>query len=302
MSFSLDLTVTPDFTRLSRLETLNLKGCKSLRELHVSIGCLASLVSLNLGGCVNLRSLPHNISNLSALKSLNIDDCSALKRSLTEVNMWGLTVWKLPISIGRLSKLVELNPSDNKEDFNISSPGASNVTYTRWDVFLSFRGVDRRDTFTDHLYQAMKGSSISVYVDNPEVRNKKVVSHILPRAIGDSKILVVVFSEDYAYSDRCLDELVEVLSCSNTMGRSLIPVFYNIDPSDVKHQTGSVREAFERHEIRFAGEMNKVNEWRLALTKFSGFEGYSFQNNNVNDWRFALTHFAGFARFFPQNR
>ncbi|WOH09196.1 hypothetical protein DCAR_0728651 [Daucus carota subsp. sativus] len=106
MSFSLDFTVTPDFTRLSRLETLNLKGCKSLRELHVSIGCLASLVSLNLGGCVNLRSLPHNISNLSALKSLNIDDCSALKRSLTEVNMWGLTVWKLPISIGRLSKLV----------------------------------------------------------------------------------------------------------------------------------------------------------------------------------------------------
>lgn len=36
MSYSLHLTTTPDFTKLSSLETLNLEYCESLEEVHVS--------------------------------------------------------------------------------------------------------------------------------------------------------------------------------------------------------------------------------------------------------------------------
>ncbi|XP_063942126.1 disease resistance protein RPV1-like isoform X1 [Daucus carota subsp. sativus] len=117
MSHSLDLITTSDLTRLPYLETLNLEGCESLKELHISIGSLVRLVSLNLQFCVKLKSLPDSICNLTALKCLNIARCSSLKAlptnlgnigSLEELNAKWLTINKLPHSIGLLGNLIEL--------------------------------------------------------------------------------------------------------------------------------------------------------------------------------------------------
>ena len=121
MSYSLDLTTTPDFTKLQHLETLNLEGCKSLQEVHISIGSLKRLVSLNLCRCVELRFLGDTLCDLKALKVLNIGYCQKLKalptklgniKSLTELNAEGLAICELPDSIGHLSKLVALRVSN----------------------------------------------------------------------------------------------------------------------------------------------------------------------------------------------
>lgn len=123
MSFSLDLATTPDFTKLPCLEFLNLKCCKSLVEMHISIGSLERLVSLDLNGCVKLDTLPDTICRLGALEVLNIGNCSSLKalptqlgniQSLKQLNGDGLSVLELPDSIGHLSKLVQLRLSYNK--------------------------------------------------------------------------------------------------------------------------------------------------------------------------------------------
>ncbi|XP_063949885.1 disease resistance protein RPV1 isoform X2 [Daucus carota subsp. sativus] len=117
MSFSEDLTTTPDFRRLPHLESLNLEGCKSLKEVHKSIGSLVWLVSLNLKDCVNVRSLPDTICDLGALEVLCIEKCTGLKalprelgkiNSLKELNASRTSFPKLPDSIGDLSKLVKL--------------------------------------------------------------------------------------------------------------------------------------------------------------------------------------------------
>lgn len=117
------LTTTPDFTKLPCLDTLNLEGCESLEEVHKSIGSLSRLASLNLRGCVKLRSLPDSFCNLRALESLNVGGCSSLEElpedlgnleSLTELNAEILTVSEIPDSIGRLSKLIKLRLSSNK--------------------------------------------------------------------------------------------------------------------------------------------------------------------------------------------
>lgn len=76
MSYSLDLT-TPDFSKFPCLESLILEGCKSLKEVHISIGSLLRLVSLNLKYCCNVTSL----SNLKQLEFLNVTGC----RGLTEI-------------------------------------------------------------------------------------------------------------------------------------------------------------------------------------------------------------------------
>ncbi|KAL8087616.1 hypothetical protein AgCh_037677 [Apium graveolens] len=123
MSGSEDLTTTPDFTKLPCLETVHLKGCKSLEEVHISIGNLVRLVSLDLHGCVKLRSLPDTICKLRALGVLDIHDCSCLEalpaalgnlQSLRELSAENLTVSVLPDSTGHLFRLVKLRLNSNK--------------------------------------------------------------------------------------------------------------------------------------------------------------------------------------------
>lgn len=148
---------------------------------------------------------------------------------------------------------------------------------TQYDAFLSFRGIDTRYTFADHLYTALNCAGIRTFRDTPELQSGEVISRALPRAIHESKIYIVVLSENYASSPWCLDELVEILNCYKTMGRLVIPVFYNIAPSVVRHQTGSFEEAFRKHLLHF--ETEKINKWHLTLTEVAGFSGYDTSTN-----------------------
>ena len=58
-----------------------------------------------------------------------------------------------------------------------------------------------------------------------------------------------------------------------TDGHMVIPVFYDVEPSDVRKQTGSFAESFTRHEERFKGEIDQVEEWRRALREVTDLGG-----------------------------
>ena len=89
------------------------------------------------------------------------------------------------------------------------------------------------------------------------------MSPALSRVVEISKISIVIFSKEYASSRWCLDELVHILKCKNERGQIVLPVFYDIDPSDIKKQKGSYADAFAAHKKHFGP--NKVKEWRNAL-------------------------------------
>lgn len=148
---------------------------------------------------------------------------------------------------------------------------------TQYDVFLSFRGKDTRYKFTDHLYTALHRIGIRTFRDNPELCSGERISRALPQAIHTSKTYIIVFSENYASSKWCLDELVEIYNCHKTMQRSVIPVFYNIDPSVVRYQVRSFGQAFEKHRVGF--EMEKVIKWQHTLTEVADFSGYHISEN-----------------------
>ncbi|XP_074355498.1 TMV resistance protein N-like [Apium graveolens] len=154
-----------------------------------------------------------------------------------------------------------------------SPSSVSTSTPTRWDVFLSFRGSDTRYKFTSHLYSALDRHGVRTYMDDPELRTGEVLSEALLQAIKDSKTYIVVFSEDFASSRWCLDELVEIYNCYETMKRLVIPVYYNIDPSDVRNQTGSFKPAFEKHQTRSGSDTEKVKKWRVTLANVATFSG-----------------------------
>ena len=95
------------------------------------------------------------------------------------------------------------------------------------------------------------------------------ISPALLEAIELSKISVVVFSKNYASSKWCLRELVKILDCRKKNGQIIIPVFYQVDPSDIRKQTGSFEAAFEKYE-----KSDEVQNWRIALEEVANLSGW----------------------------
>ena len=111
--------------------------------------------------------------------------------------------------------------------------GASSSFTPRFihDVFLSFRGEDTRYNFTSHLYQALCDKGFNTFIDNDLRRGEEISTELL-KAIESSMISIVVFSDNYASSGWCLDELVKILECRNN-GQLVLPIFYKVDPSKI---------------------------------------------------------------------
>ncbi|MCI29003.1 TMV resistance protein N-like, partial [Trifolium medium] len=101
----------------------------------------------------------------------------------------------------------------------------------KYDVFISFRGDDTRAGFTSHLHAALKRSYLETYIDYRIEKGNQVWAELV-EAIKDSILFLVVFSENYASSTWCLNELVEIIECHKN-GQVVVPVFYQIDPSHV---------------------------------------------------------------------
>jgi len=150
---------------------------------------------------------------------------------------------------------------------------STSTSLTRHDVFLNFRGEDTRDNFISHLYAALQRKHIEAYIDYRLHRGEEI-SPALETAIEESKIYVLVFSENYASSTWCLNELTKILDCKKRYGRDVIPVFYKVDPSTIRKQEERYKEAFEEHEQRFNDDIDKVQGWRDALTEAAALSGW----------------------------
>ncbi|GJY72194.1 Toll/interleukin-1 receptor domain-containing protein [Tanacetum coccineum] len=126
-----------------------------------------------------------------------------------------------------------------------SSSSSSSVSYV-YDVFLSFRGEDTRKTFVDHLYSALEQRHIRTYKDDVTLPRGESVGPALLKAIQESRHAVIIFSKNYADSSWCLDELVHIMKCRAENGQIVMPVFYDVDPSDVRKQRGDFGKAFSK--------------------------------------------------------
>ncbi|GJV01514.1 TMV resistance protein N-like protein isoform X1 [Tanacetum coccineum] len=157
-----------------------------------------------------------------------------------------------------------------------SSPSSHLITrssFKSWnyEVFLSFRGEDTRKTFVDHLYTSLVQHGIHTYKDDETLPRGESIGPALLKAIRESQIAVIVFSENYADSSWCLDELAYIMECMGTRRQIVMPVFYDVDPSDVRRQKGKYGEAFSKHQSE---NNNKVESWRKALAAAGNLSGW----------------------------
>lgn len=148
-------------------------------------------------------------------------------------------------------------------------------------MFLSFSGIDTRHSFTDNLYNSLKQRGIHAFIDDEGLRRGEEITPTLLKAIRESRIGIIVFSKSYASSTYCLDELVEILECLKVEGRLVWPVFYDVDPSQVRYQTGTYAEALAKHKERFQDDKGKVQKWRKALHEAANLSGWHFQHGYI---------------------
>ncbi|XP_059299422.1 disease resistance protein Roq1-like [Lycium ferocissimum] len=131
----------PSSIQMESLESFNLSGCEKLEkfpeirgnmellselllartaiwELPSSVGQLSGISLLDLRSCQNLVRLPASVSEMRKLKSLTLKGCSRLAffpenlgdlNQLEELYAGNTSIWKLPDSIGNLSKLKVLS-------------------------------------------------------------------------------------------------------------------------------------------------------------------------------------------------
>ncbi|XP_031262382.1 TMV resistance protein N-like [Pistacia vera] len=155
-----------------------------------------------------------------------------------------------------------------------STSSSSTTLQDKYDVFLSFRGEDTRHNFTSHLYAAFCQKKIRTFIDDDGLKRGDEISPALLKAIEESKISVIIFSKEYASSKWCLDELEKILECKEKNGQMVMPVFYHINPSDVRKQTGSFKDAFTKHEKKFKKMLEKIQRWIAALIEASNLSGW----------------------------
>ncbi|XP_029144333.1 TMV resistance protein N [Arachis hypogaea] len=146
----------------------------------------------------------------------------------------------------------------------------------KYDVFISFRGADTRNTFVDHLYNHLIRKGIFIFKDDKTLEQGQPISSQLMQAIRDSRVSIVVFSKEYPTSTWCLDEMAAIVDCQREFNQAILPVFYDVDPSHVRKQNGVYHDAFISHSQR--QQLNKVRRWKSAMTTLANSVGWDVRN------------------------
>ena len=80
----------------------------------------------------------------------------------------------------------------------------------------------------------------------------------------------------------CLYIIVEIVNGIRSMiSHHLYKQVYNIEPSVVRHQTGSFNESLKQHETSF--DIDRLHKWRTTLTNVAELKGYHVLRNRQVD-------------------
>lgn len=139
-------------------------------------------------------------------------------------------------------------------------------------VFLAFRGCDTRYGFAAYLYISLVAAKISVFFDDDMSIVGKVISDELINAIEHCKISIPILSPNFTSSQWCLRELESMVICKKTKGQKILPIFYKVNPSDVRNFSLSFESNFFIHEERFGRDCSE--RWKHALKEVGSFKGW----------------------------
>ncbi|GLJ38067.1 hypothetical protein SUGI_0774860 [Cryptomeria japonica] len=162
------------------------------------------------------------------------------------------------------------------------SPSTSASTLTQkpcYDVFINHRGPDVKDKLASKIYDVLKENNVTAFLDSKELEYGDFLPTTLEATMRSALIHIAIFSENYAASPWCLAELSFML----TTGAKIIPVFYHLEPYDVRYAAedkGIYVAAFAEHVRKGRYSPEKLQEWRTALKNASFYDGEIIKNDD----------------------
>ncbi|KAF8087558.1 hypothetical protein N665_0578s0011 [Sinapis alba] len=142
-------------------------------------------------------------------------------------------------------------------------------------VFPSFHGADVRTNFLSHVVKEFRSKGIDLFIDN-DIERSKSIGPELKEAIRGSRIAIVMLSKNYASSTWCLNELVEIIKCRQELSQTVMSIFYQVDPTDVKKQSGEFGKVFRK--TCKGKKKDELQRWKHALTEVAQIAGYHSSN------------------------
>jgi hypothetical protein len=132
----------------------------------------------------------------------------------------------------------------------------------KYDVFLSFRGEDTRYGFTSYLKKALDDKGVRTFMDDVELQKGEEITPSLLKAIEESNMAIVVLLRimllpPFAYKN---------------FRRSVLPVFYKVDPSDVRKLKRKYGEAMDKHKAN-----SNLDKWKVSLHQVSNLSGFHYK-------------------------
>ncbi|PHU11520.1 hypothetical protein BC332_18450 [Capsicum chinense] len=132
-----------------------------------------------------------------------------------------------------------------------------------YDVFLSFKSEDTGKNFTNHLSIALNLARFHTFEggDNEESRREEDINlELRNKATQESKIRIIVFSQTYASSSWCLDQLVVILEHKIKFACIILPIFYHVENEVHEVEILFTIEANELFNFHVFGEKNPISE------------------------------------------
>ncbi|KAL4388048.1 hypothetical protein GQ457_09G031310 [Hibiscus cannabinus] len=161
----------------------------------------------------------------------------------------------------------------------MASSSSSSSRLMKHHVFLSFRGEDTRLNFTAHLLKALQVKGLDVFFDRRNVLEGELISFQLSNAISVSNLSIIILSPDYASSKPCLTELSDIMDQKDKQAQIVLPIFYHVDPSDVRNLGGSFKASFNDHESK---GIDQVHQWKKAFTRVGQLKGWHIEGGKFD--------------------
>ncbi|XP_044496478.1 TIR-only protein-like [Mangifera indica] len=141
------------------------------------------------------------------------------------------------------------------------------------DVFINHRGRDTKRTICGLLYDCLLRLRLNPFMDNKNLKPGDQLLEKIDTAIRHCKVGVIVFSPHYCEFYFCLHELALIME----LKKKVIPIFYNIKPSQLKVRDDGTFSNKDLQRFRWALEEAKYTmgptfdslqgDWSDFLTK-----------------------------------
>ncbi|XP_057836022.2 disease resistance protein RPV1 isoform X2 [Cryptomeria japonica] len=144
---------------------------------------------------------------------------------------------------------------------------------TYFDVFINHCGPDVKYPLATNICHKLTALGISVFLDAHSLQLGDDFPAHIQQAMRTASLHLAIFSPNYANSPWCLAELSFMLKTGN----KIIPVFYHVDPADLRWVAkgkGKYAPAFCQHEEQQRYSCKRVEEWKAALEKVSSLNGF----------------------------